>query len=237
MREQLLGNELRDYCQTVGLLLTNQDFSDKKDSIIPTVRVARTFVVNYWKGKQSSSSQFHIPVVCKSGGIDDDYINARQTINWKDADFLEAGKKFALLHQTQRAKVTSRKNDSLGQFASKVISLAVAASWSYAAGLYASSKPNQAILYNLTNNLGPNEDPLNAKVLSEARLKGIDNDTYRGLGARISPDELGRMLEVFIVLVEKATEKKISNKLAIAAIQSFEAKKATNNAAKSLSKI
>lgn len=237
MREQLLGNELRDYCQSIGLLSTNQDFSDKKDSIIPTVRVARTFVVNYWKGKTLASSQFHIPVVCKSGGIDEDYIATRQTINWSDADFIEAGKKFAVLHQTQRAKVTSRKNDSLAQFASKAISLAVVASWSYAAGMYSSNKSNQAILYNLTNNLGQNEDPLNAKILSEARLKGIDPDTYRGLGARISPDELGRMLEVFIVLVEKATEKKISNKLAIAAIQSFEAKKATNNAAKSLSKI
>ena len=237
MKEQLLGSELREFCQTVGLLNSNQDFADKKDSIIPTVRVARTLTVNYWKGKNAKRTDFHTPIVCKSGGIDEDYLNTRKSIKWQDLDFVEVGKKFAILHQTQRMKVTSRKTDNYAQFSSKVLSLTVVASWSYAAGLYSNSKASQNILFGLTDNLGQNEDPLNAKVLSEARLKGIDPDTYRGLGARINPDELGRMLEVFIVLVEKASEKKISKNLANAAIQSYEAKKATNNAAKSLSKI
>ena len=31
MREQLLGTELRDWCQKVGLLESAQDFSDKSD--------------------------------------------------------------------------------------------------------------------------------------------------------------------------------------------------------------
>jgi len=237
MKEQLLGSELRDFCQSIGLLGAGQDFSDKKDSLIPTVRVARTLVVNYWKGRNAISADFHTPVVCKSGGIDEEYLSIRGTIDWFDEDFIEAGRKFNLLHKTQREKVSKRKSDSYSQFSSKAISLAVIASWSYAAGFYSHNKNNQNILYGITDNLGLNEDPLNAKALSEARLKGIDPDTYRGLGARISPDELGRMLEVFMVLVEKATEKKISKNLANAAIQSYEAKKATNNAAKSLSKI
>ena len=208
-----------------------------KSLLIPTVRVARTFVVNYWRGKQNASATFHEPIVCKSGGIDEEYIKARGLINWQDSNFIETGKMFSFLHQTQRAKVTARKIDALSQFAGKALSLTVVASWSYAAGLYSTNKPNQNILYALTNNLGQTDDPLNAKALSEARLKGIDPDTYRGLGARLSADELGRMLEVFIVLVEKATEKRISKNLANAAIQSYEAKKATHNAAKSLSKI
>ncbi len=237
MKEQLLGSELRDYCQQIALLNSNQDFSDKKDATIPTVRVARTFVVNYWKGKDARMTDFHKPVVCKSGGIDDEYLNIRQSIVWSDLDFIDAGKKFTLLHQTQRNKVSTRRVDSYNQFSSKAISLAVVASWSYAAGLYSNAKSLQRILYGLTDNLGQNEDPLNAKALSEARLKGIDPDTYRGLGTRSTPDELGRMLEVFIVLVEKATEKKISKNLANASIQSYEAKKATNDANKSLSKI
>lgn len=237
MKEQLLGPELREFCQIVGLLSSGQDFSDKKDSTTPTVRVARTFIVNYWKGRNANISDFHTPVVCRSGGIDEDYNTTRQSINWSEPGFIEAGKNFAQLHQTQRSKVTSRKSDNYAQFASKTLSLAVVSSWSYAAGLYSTNRTSLAILYNLINNLGQNEDPLNAKALSEARLKGIDPDTYRGLGARIGPDELGRMLEVFLVLVEKATEKKISKNLANAAIQSYEAKKATNNAAKSLSKI
>jgi hypothetical protein len=237
MKEQLLGSELRDFCQTVGLLNANQDFSDKKDSIIPTVRVARTFVVNYWKGKNANPSNFNTPIVCKSGGIDEEYLSIRPTIIWDNLEFVEAGEKFTLLHQTQRNKVTTRKTDNYSQFSSKAISLAVVASWSFAAGLYSKNSAQLNILYGLTDNLGLNEDPLNAKALSEARLKGIDPDTYRGLGARISPDELGRMLEVFVVLVEKATEKKISKNLPNAAIQSYEAKKATNNADKFLSKI
>lgn len=237
MKEQLLGSELRDFCQTVGLLSANQDFSDRRDITIPTVRIARTLVLNYWKGKNANTTDFHMPIVCKSGGMDNEYLEARKNINWQDPDLIEIGRNFAKLNQIQRAKVIGRKTDNYGEFARKALSLAVVASWSYAAGYYTRNKDNQKVLFGLTENLGTNEDPLNAKALSEARLKGIDPDTYRGLGARINADELGRMLEVFFVFTEKATEKKISPKLANAAIQSFEAKKATNNAAKSLSKI
>jgi hypothetical protein len=237
MKEQLLGTELREFCQKVGLIEANQDFSDKKDSVIPTVRVARTFIVNYLKGRDATSTDFHIPIVCKSGGSDDEYMKARSNINWVDNDLLEAGRQFAILHKTQRAKVTGRKADYYSQFASKALSLAVVASWSYASGYYSKNSDGLKILYSLVDNLGTSDDHLNAKALSEARFKGTDPDTYRGLGTRNSPDELGRMLEVFIVLVEKATEKKITKNLANAAIQSYEAKKATNNANKAFSKI
>lgn len=237
MKEQLLGNELRDFCQEVGLLKKNEDFSDKKDAAIPTVRIARTLVVNYWRGKKNSKENFHFPFVCKTGGVDEEYQATRKNLNWKDKNFIETGKRFALLHTTQRNKVMSRKIDTAGQFASKALSLTVVASWSYAAGLYSINKNLQNVLFGLTDSLGLNEDPLNAKALSEARLKGIDPDTYRGLGARTGESELGRMLEVFQVLVEKASEKKITKNLANAAIQSYEAKKATYNANKSLSRI
>ena len=156
-------------------------FLIKKIGFIPTVRVARTFVVNFWNGRNANSADFHTPVVCKSGGLDEEYLSIRPTIEWSNSEFIEAGKKFNLLHQTQRNKVSTRKIDNYSQFSSKAISLAVVASWSYAAGLYSKNKTHQKILYGLTDNLGLNEDPLNAKVLSEARLKGIDPDTYRGL--------------------------------------------------------
>jgi hypothetical protein len=83
----------------------------------------------------------------------------------------------------------------------------------------------------------PPEDPLNAKALSLARLKGTDPDTYRGLGTRSSPKELGRMLEVFLVLATKASKKKITKELANAAIQSYEAKRAVYEADKVLGRI
>lgn len=237
MKEQLLGTELRDFCQTIGLLSENQDFSDKKDSVVPTVRAARTFIVNYLKGQNDTKTDFHQPIVCKSGGTDDDYINARNVVNWADPNLIEAGKQFSLLHSVQRSKVTARKGDNYAQFASKALSLAVVAAWSFAAGLYSKDIENLNTLYSISTNLSASEDPLNAKALSEARFKGFDPDTYRGLGARNSPDELGRMLEVFTVLVEKATEKKITKILANTAIQTYEAKKATHIANKSLAKI
>jgi len=67
-------------------------------------------------------------------------------------------------------------------------------------------------------------------------MKGTDPDTYRGLGTRSGPKELGRMLEVFMVLAMKG-KKKITKELANAAIQSYEAKKAVHEADKVLGKI
>ena len=61
--------------------------------------------------------------------------------------------------------------------------------------------------YALPDSVVAPDDPLNAKALSLARMKGIDPDTYRGLGARNSPSELGRMLEVFLVQAMTATKK------------------------------
>ena len=81
------------------------------------------------------------------------------------------------------------------------------------------------------------QDPLQAKALSEARLKGVDKDTYRGLGTRSNSMELGRMLEVFIVLSTRAKKKVITKKMANAAIQSYEAKRAKHQADKALEKI
>lgn len=237
MKEQLIGSELRDFCQAVGLLNEGEDFADKKDPNLPTVRIARTFLVNFYKGKSAGAEQFHMPVLCKSGGVDDDYQTLRATINWKDPALINAGKQFAKLHKIQKEKVQSRSRDKNNEFARKAFSLAVVASWSYAIGYFANEKTKQAIIFNLCENLGKDDDPLNAKALSEARLHGIDPDTYRGLGARNSSDELGRMLEVFFVLVEHGKDKKLSTKLANAAIQSFEAKKATYNAQKMKAKL
>jgi hypothetical protein len=237
MKEQLMGSELRDFCQSVGLLQPNQDFADRKDPIIPTVRVARTLIVNFLKGKNAKPEDFHQPIVCKSGGMDSDYLEAREHIAWKDKDLIEVGRNYAKLNEIQRSKVAGRATDKNSEYARKALSLSVVASWGYAAGFYTNQKEHLKSLFNIVENLGDNDDPLNAKALSEARLKGIDPDTYRGLGARISADEMGRMLEVFFVFAEKASGKRITKDLANAAIQSFEAKKATNKAAKSLSRI
>lgn len=180
---------------------------------------------------------FHQPIIAKSGGIDEKYLEIRKVIDWGNEKLLKMGKEFATLHKVQRKTVIERNEDNLSEFSRKVLSLAVVSSWSYASGLFQNYPDLLNVLYNLPNSVSPPEDPLNAKALSSARLKGTDPDTYRGLGARSSPTELGRMLEVFIVLCKAATSKRITTKLANAAIQSYEAKKAVQAANKAIGKI
>lgn len=237
MKEQLLGTELRDWCQKVGLLEKSSDFSDRRSPEVPTVRTARTLVLNFQLGKDARNvTDFHQPVLCKSGGIDDDYMRVRAHIKWSDAALEEMGMQFARLHKLQRNIVSNREEDDNAEFARKALSLSVVASWGYAAGLFQRDAGSLRHLYAIPDNVSPPDDPLNAKALSQARLKGTDPDTYRGLGTRSSPKELGRMLEVFWVLATK-NKPKITKELANAAIQSYEAKKASHDATAVLGKL
>lgn len=238
MREQLLGSELRDWCQKVGLLEPGGDFADRKSPDQPTVRVARTLLVNFHKGLNAINiDDFHQPIVCKSGGIDEAYQDVRKLIVWDDEKLITMGKEFSRLHAAQRNIVSTRNEDKNAEFARKAISLAVVAGWAFAAGLFQKDMSSLKHHYSLPDSVSGHSDPLNAKALSQARHKGTDHDTYRGLGARISPSELGRMLEVFIVHATKASTKQITKDLANASIQSYEAKKATSEANKVLGKI
>lgn len=237
MREQLLGSELRDWCQKVGLLGKGKDFADRRKPDIPTVRIARTLIVNYYKGMKAKDDELHQPIICKSGGLDEDYIGIRPDIKWDDTNLNKMGSEYAKLHNTQRTRVLSRDKDRVAEFARKALSLSVVASWGYAAGYFQRKKDFIGNLYSLPDLVREPDDPLNAKALSQARLKGTDPDTYRGLGTRSSSTELGRMLEVFIVLASKAQNKTITKKLANAAIQSYEAKKAQHAANQAIGKI
>lgn len=160
----------------------------------------------------------------------------RHAINWNDSNLMEMGKQFVRLHRKQKQTVSERSEDNNAEFARKAFSLSVVASWAYAAGCFQSDSPSLKNLYSLPDNTNPPEDPLNAKALSQARLKGTDPDTYRGLGTRNSPKELGRMLEVFLILAEK-NKLKITKQLANAAIQSYEAKRAVYESEKVLARI
>jgi hypothetical protein len=181
MKEQLLGSELRGWCQAVGLLEEGADFADRRSPDTPTVRLARTLLVNFDLGRRALKDEPLLqPVLCKSGGIDDEYHKLREQVDWSDVKLSEMGNQFVRLHKSSNA-----------EFARKALSLSVVASWAY---------------------------------------------TYRGLGTRNSPKELGRMLEVFLVLAEKG-KPKITKQLANAAIQSYEAKRAVYESNKVLAKI
>lgn len=238
MQEELLGSDLRSWCQAIGLLGEKQNFADKRSQDgIPTVRVARTLIVNFYKGKGSKQKDFHKPTVCSSGaGLDEDYRKIRPEIVWDDEQLIEMGKEFAKLHNLQRKVVTSRSTDTHLEFANKTIHPCVTAAWAYASGLFQGQEDVKRH-YALDKSASTTKDPLNAKALVSARLKGVDPDTYRGLGSRINQEELGRMLEVFILQATTAKKRGITKELANAAIQSYHAKKARSDFEKAVKKI
>ncbi|OGH07920.1 MAG: hypothetical protein A2171_02010 [Candidatus Levybacteria bacterium RBG_13_35_9] len=238
MQEDLLGADLRNWCQNVGLLSKGQNFVDRRSPEgIPTVRIARTLLINFHLGQKAKKGVFCTPVVCLSGpGIDEHYKNLRDNINWGDNNLKIMGQQFSHLHNLQRKRVLSRAKDKYIEFANKVTHPCVAASWAFAAGALLATPRELANHYALSQ-ISTSDDPLNAKALLNARLKGVDPDTYRGLGSRINNVELGRMLEVFLLQATKATERGITQQLANAAIKSYEAKRAKIEADKALTKI
>ncbi len=227
MQEDMLGTHLRDWCQSVDLLEKGKNFADRRnpDGII-TVRIARTLVVNFYRGKKAKHDDFHMPVVCTSGkSVDKNYLEVREAIDWTNKGLFEMGKYFSELHKTQRQKVLNRDSDKHLEFAHKAIHPTVAASWSYASGLFQVDVNALKKHYSLAVVGGPKDDPLSAKTLSQARLKATDPDTYRGLGARINNEELGRMFAVFLLQATKASKPGINLKLANAAIVAYQSAK------------
>jgi len=236
MQEEILGSELRDWCQSVGLLEKGLNFADKRSPEgIPTVRIARTLLVNFYRGKSAKKDDFHMPVVCASGtGMDKYYKELREKITWNDSALKSMGEQFSKLHKIQRERVLNRKEDKHSEFATKAIHPCVAASWAYAAGLFQSDANALKAHYDIADIGGTKDDPLNAKELSQARLQGTDPDTYRGLGARINSVELGRMFALFLLQATKASKRGINKKLADAAIKSYIAAQKDNEAKKAL---
>jgi hypothetical protein len=166
-------------------------------------------------------------------GIDEYYKNLRDNIDWSDMPLQTMGRQFTRIHKLQRERVLGRDTDKYIEFANKAMHPCVAASWAYTAGFLQRATEALNNHYALAD-LDPPGDPLNAKALLNARLKGVDPDTYRGLGARINNVELGRMLEVFLLQATKATQRGITQKLANAAIKSYEAKRAKSEADRAL---
>jgi hypothetical protein len=92
MQEQLLGPQLRTWCQLTGLLEEGEDFADRKSPDKPTTRIVRTLLINYHMGMAASDDTFHQPILCKSGGTDEAYVKLRETINWHDRSLNQMGK-------------------------------------------------------------------------------------------------------------------------------------------------
>lgn len=242
MEETLLGPGLRNWCQKVGLLGKKEDFADRRslDRGI-TVKIARTFVVNFFLGKKQkyNSEKLYLPYICSSGGgenIDPQYKELLDTKKdlWGDKDLIKAGKNFALLNKRQYKTVSSNENiKGNKEFRNKAITPVVTAAWSYVSGMVFNDLKRQKKLFSLKD--AKTIDPLNASGLSRGRHHS-DLETYRGVGTRIDKKELGRMTEIFIQFLE-SSKNIISEDLIDFALRKHFAKEASEDVEKARKKL
>lgn len=240
MMETVKGPELRNWCQTAGLLGSNEDFADKKRRGSKfTVRAARTFIMNFYEGGQVHSIEFPkkktIPVLAKTGGTDEDWekLKISNSQLWSDPNLLVAGKAFARLIEKQKSAFAKGNGKTTnGEYADKASSYAMIAAWAYVSGTLQDNPKRLERHYALCDLGKP--DPLNTKALTRARHK-TDPDNYRGLGTRTDAKERGRLAELFYIQAEKGSG--ISKELADAAIARYYAKQAMLEALEAESKV
>jgi hypothetical protein len=236
MQETLAGPELRIWCQAVGLLEKGQDFADKRDRSRPvTVRAARTFILNYFLGREVDSEAFEhtdtTPVICKTGVLDIEWekIKDHHKGMWRDSKLHAAGRAFAQLIEAQRKafapdNAKGKRKASNIDYAEKALNFAVLSSWAYTAGMLNANPVRLERHFALKDQTG--KDPLNAAALARGRHKS-DPENYRGLGYRTDAKERGRFVELFYLQSEKGDG--ISPALVDLAIKKYHAKLAASD--------
>jgi hypothetical protein len=237
--------KLREWCWEIGLLPKGKDFVDKRsaESTLPTVRMARTLIVNFYDGKNYAGDiekDLIYSTICKTGGADPDYseILKKLTSFKEETELVEFGKAFGLLHKKQIKKIKEKPNlraSARREYQNKALSLAVLSSYAYAAGLLQKFPKRLKKLCSLADS-AQDFDPLNVDVLSDARHEDFDPEAYRGLGTRTEAKERGRLTQLFL-LYSKAKQKTIDDNLCRAAIDLYHAKDAATKARKSEAKV
>ncbi|MCX5992082.1 MAG: hypothetical protein NTZ04_07140 [Chloroflexi bacterium] len=173
-----------------------------------TVQSARTFVVNFYKGKERGQQltgdqlgkKVYEPYLCGSGPfLDQNYaslVSPDGVSPWKDEALKKAGRAFAELHRAQYEAIKKSKSRRKS-FRSKCLTDSVLSAWSYVAGLL---QPHPARLQNHLIIPKPPKgapDPLNAAEMSTFK-HDQDVRTYRGLGTRSALKDRQRMAQVFL---------------------------------------
>jgi hypothetical protein len=206
MQETLRGPELRSWCQKVGLLPAKTDFSDRRAKDKPiSVRLARSFIVNFVKGKAVSSDAFEkcdtTPYLCKTGvEVDEEYQKVCAPSLWTDHQLERAGKEYARLILSHKTAIAKKKElAKVTDYSQKAVSLSVISAWAFVAGHLQSNTVRLDRHYALADQ---KPDPLNVAILAKGRHK-TDPENYRGLGVRADAKERGRMVEVFYLQAEK----------------------------------
>lgn len=238
MQETVKGPELREWCQSVGLLESGTDFADRRVRGGPiSVQMARTFVVNYFAGKKQDHRKFDkietTPDLCRTGQRDEvwEEIRAENPNLWKDEGLREAAQQFAALIKAQRDAFESASPKPKPDFPDKAMNPAVLAAWVYVAGALRSNQERLKRHFRLAESSG--HDPLNAAALAAGRHK-TDPANYRGLGYRTDAKERGRLVELFNFQAEHG--KGIARATINAAIAQYHAKQAALEAQRARAK-
>lgn len=199
VQESFKGPELRDWCQTVGLLPLGMDFTSsfQRGGRI-SVRFARTFILNYFDGMKVKADKFTLtettPTLSPSGEDKRwDGLKAKRNDLWTDAALIAAAREFVALLQAQRDAFKGKKGVKV-DFPDKAMNIAVMASWAFVAGMLRNNPTKLKHHFDLR--LARGKDPLNAGALAKGQHKS-DPDTYRGLGYRTDAKERGRLVELF----------------------------------------
>jgi hypothetical protein len=204
MQETALGPELREWCQSVGLLEKGADFADKRVRGGPISVDATETTPNL-----SQTGDERWEEIRKDGAV------------WKDKNLREAALQFSVLVKTQRDVFSSSKQKPKPDFPDKAMNAAVLAAWAYVAGTLQPNAERLKRHYALSTTVG--RDPLNASALAGGRHKS-DPENYRGLGYRTDSKERGRLAELFFLQAENG--KGITPSLVDAAIKQYHAKQA-----------
>lgn len=210
LQETASGPELRTWCQEVGLLDPGKDFSAKRQrSSAINVRAVRTFILNYYRGKEMAQSNFEnidtTPILCRTGKPDSDWEELRRGNSniWIDEGLKKAAQEFVKLDQAQHHAIQekNKQNNKIPLvFADKALTFSVMAAWAYVAGILQENSVRLLKHFDL-GNWTKGRDPLNAEAMAKGRHKS-DPENYRGLGTRNDVKERGRCVELFYLQAE-----------------------------------
>lgn len=209
VEETIVGDNLRKWCQQVGLLDSKEDFPDsgsKSEKI--TVKRARSFIVNFYlgleKGKHIATkdldSYVYEPYLADTGvNIDVKYkeiIDEHDIL--QDAELLRAGQKFQALHRAQyNAIMKFPKLKAKKPYRNKAMIESVLCGWSYIAGLLQSHPERLENHYRIPKTNATVVDPLNANEMAIFKHE-LDKPTYRGLGTRSALMDRQRIAQLFL---------------------------------------
>jgi len=225
LEETFMGPYLRRWCINVGLLKPGEDFPDvgsRAERI--TTQAARSFIVNYFKGKQTGDQladdqldrNVYEPYLCRTGiFLDEEYRKLSEQMGdklWVDKGLIEAGKAFAKLHKAQYEAVKKSKSN-YKVFRIKALMPSVLSAWSYVTGLLQSHPSRLQIHLTVPQPPKGAPDPLNAEEMYKFRYYQ-DIETYRGLGTRALLKDRQRMAQVFLARTidpEATLDKKLLN--------------------------